>query len=91
MGNIAHRAGIESISLAFRASVLTITPNRLPDITTLQTPTCLCGCLPERSVQSTEVTVTLVRHCAERTAHIEPPIYPKVKAPLIIRVQRGNP
>ena len=42
MGNIAHRAGIEPISLAFWASVLTIIPRRLPDVSMLPTPSCLC-------------------------------------------------
>ena len=37
MRNIVPRAGIETTSLAFRASVLTITPHRLPDITTIPT------------------------------------------------------
>ena len=32
--NIALRAGIEPISLAFWANVLTITPSRFPDVTT---------------------------------------------------------
>ena len=40
IGNIAPRAGIESTSLAFQHSVLTITTPRLPDVTTLPTPTC---------------------------------------------------
>ena len=53
MGNSVYRAAIEPTSLAFRASVLTITSPRLPDIITLYTPTCLCGSLPEKSVQTT--------------------------------------
>ena len=52
MGNIVLRVGIELTSLAFQASVLTITPPRLCDVTTLPTPTCLCGSLPERSLQT---------------------------------------
>ena len=39
--NIAPKAGIETTSLAFRANVLTITPPRLPAVTTLPTPTCI--------------------------------------------------
>ena len=40
MENIAPRVGIEPTSLAFWVSVLTITPPRLTDVTTLQTPAC---------------------------------------------------
>ena len=43
MGNIVPTAGIEPTSLAFRASVLTITPHRIPDVTTIPTPTYLCS------------------------------------------------
>ena len=49
--NMAPRAGIEATSLAFH-SVITITPLKLPDITTRPAPTCLCGSWPERSVQT---------------------------------------
>ena len=52
MGNIAPKVGIELVSLAVRASMLTITPSGLPDVTTLPTPTCLCCSLDERSVQT---------------------------------------
>ena len=50
-GIIAPRAGIEPTSLAFCAIVLTITPARLPDVTTL--PTVPGGSVPERAVQIT--------------------------------------
>ena len=55
MGNIVPGAGIKPTSLTFRARVLpsTITPHRLPDVTTMPTPTCLCDSLPQRSVQTT--------------------------------------
>ena len=43
MGNIVLRAGIECTSLAFWANVLTITPHRLPDVTT--TPVYAAPCL----------------------------------------------
>ena len=33
MGNIVARAEFESTSFAFEASVLTMTPSRLPDVT----------------------------------------------------------
>ena len=52
MGNMVLRAGIEP-NLVFQASVLTITPLRLPDVTTLPTHTCPCKSFPERSVQTT--------------------------------------
>ena len=55
MGNIVPRTGSEPTSHAFQASVLTITPHSLLDVTTLSTPTCLCGSLPLRSVQITTV------------------------------------
>ena len=55
MRNIVPRVRIEPASLAFQASVPTISPSRLPSVTTLPMPTCLCGSLPERSVQ----TITL--------------------------------
>ena len=38
MGNIALRAGVEPESLAFQANVLTISPPRLPVVTTLSGP-----------------------------------------------------
>ena len=40
MGNIAPRAGIKPTCLAFWASMLTITPPRLPDVITIPTPNC---------------------------------------------------
>ena len=60
MGTIAPRARIEHIALTFWARVNTIAPPRLPDVTTLSMPTCLCGSLPERSVQATTTLVLLV-------------------------------
>ena len=55
MGNIVLRAGIETTPLAFWVSVLTIIPHRLLDVTILPTPTCLCGSLLERSMQTTTI------------------------------------
>ena len=49
-GNIVLKARIKPRFLVFRDSVLTITPPRFPDVTTLRTPPCLCSSLPERSV-----------------------------------------
>ena len=50
MGNIVPRAGIELTSLAFQTSVL-----QLHHVGSLMSciPTCLCGSLPQRSVQTT--------------------------------------
>ena len=41
MGNIVPRTGIEPRSLAFRTSLLTITPPKLVEVTTGPTPMCL--------------------------------------------------
>ena len=41
MGHIVPKVGIETTSLAFLARVLTITPPRLPDVTTVPMPTYL--------------------------------------------------
>ena len=57
--HIVPRAGIEPTTLAFQASMLTITPPRFPDVTTVPTPTCLCSLLPERSVQTTSTTIAI--------------------------------
>ena len=43
MGHTVPRTGIEPTSVAFRASVLTITPGRIPDITTTTASTGLRG------------------------------------------------
>ena len=48
MGNIVPRGRIELISLAFQVSVLTIIVPRVPDVTTLSKPTCLCDSLPDK-------------------------------------------
>ena len=55
MGNIEPRAGVEPASLAFRASVFTITPPRLPDFNTAPMRTCLCYFMRQRSVQTTTI------------------------------------
>ena len=41
IGYIAHRVGIEPTPLAFRVSVLIVTPPKLPNATTVLTPTML--------------------------------------------------
>ena len=53
MGNTVPRAGLEPTSLALRASVLPLHHIGFPDVTTILTPTCLCGSLPQRSVHTT--------------------------------------
>ena len=60
MGNTVPRAGIEPTSLAFQASVLPFTPCKVPDVTTIPTPTCLCRSLPQRSVQATTLESLLM-------------------------------
>ena len=50
-GNIVPRAGIKPKSLAFQASVLPLHHIGFPEVTTIPTPTYLCGSLPQRSVQ----------------------------------------
>ena len=47
MGNIVHRVGIEPTSLAVWASVLTISPPKLPGGTMLPTSAYLRGSQPE--------------------------------------------
>ena len=47
-GHCCSRMGIEPTYLAFWVSVLTITPSRLPDVTTLSTATGLSGSLSEK-------------------------------------------
>ena len=66
MGNIVHRLGIEPTSLSVRASVLSVTPRRLSDVTTIPTPSWLCGL--KRSVQTPTVrsTGTLARPALTR-------------------------
>ena len=52
MGNIAPRAGFEARPHTLWASVLTITPPRVPSVIMLTVHSCLCGSLPEKSVQA---------------------------------------
>ena len=54
--NSAPRAGIEPVSHSFRDSVSTISPSRLPDITT---PSCLWGSMTESSVQTTTLSLQM--------------------------------
>ena len=60
MENSMPRAGSQPTSLAFWASVLTITSPRHPDVSTACKPTCLCSFLPERSVQTTTLGLGVV-------------------------------
>ena len=59
MGNIVPRARIESICLAFWASILIVIPPRPPDVTTLPPMlTCLGGSMSEGSVQTITILLT---------------------------------
>ena len=65
MGHIFPRVDIESTFPEFHASLLTISPSRLPDSTTLPyslttRSTCFRGSLPERSVQTTSTITILI-------------------------------
>ena len=63
MGNIVPRAGIKPTYLEFWTSLLSVTSHRLVDFTTIPTPICLYGSLPERSVQPTTVTnINVINH-----------------------------
>ena len=53
MGNIVPRAAIEHTSLAFWAFILALHHICFPDGTTVSISTCLCGSLPQRSLQTT--------------------------------------
>ena len=55
-------------SLAFRASVLTNTPPRLPDVTTLPMPSYLSGVLTEKAAQTIYYTVMNYAICFNATA-----------------------
>ena len=57
MGNTVPRTGLKLTSLEFQASVLPSHHVGFPDVTTIPMPTCLCGTLPERSVQTTYMRV----------------------------------
>ena len=59
IGNVAPRVGIQSTCLAIWASELTGILHRLTDVTTLHTLTCLGGSLPERSVQTITLALSL--------------------------------
>ena len=61
--NTVPRVGIETPSLAPWASVLTNRPPRLPNVTTLPTPTCLSGSLPKRSMQTTTIILVCTSKC----------------------------
>ena len=65
MGNSVPKTGIEPTYLAFPASVLTITPGRLPDGTTIPTPTSPCSSLPMRSVQNTTVVMMSIEQSTD--------------------------
>ena len=60
MRQISPKAGFEPAQLAFQPSVLTITPHRLPDSITLSTPISVCGTLPERVMQTTNIYIYII-------------------------------
>ena len=76
-GNIALRVGIESTSPAFQANVLTITPPRLPDVSILPMPTCLCGSLsdyythPPGIIRLLMLTITYIQAMTLHNIHIQ--------------------
>ena len=82
MGNIAPRVAIKPTPLAFRARVLTISPRRLPDVTMLPVPTCLCGSLPEKSVQTTTTSTTLLFTGDNTISWVEQTLTAAQKAPV---------
>ena len=51
MGNIVSRPGLEPTS-GIPGQCATITPHRLPDVTTKPMPTCLCSSLPQISAHT---------------------------------------
>ena len=69
MENIVPRAGMEPTSLAFQASVQPITPRRLPDITTIPTPTCLCDSLSIISAGAFLSCICMYRDLKSRAQH----------------------
>ena len=76
MGNIVPRPGIEPTSFGFRASVLTIYHlGYLMSALYPCLPVCLCGFLPERSVQSTtlisvvSLSILTIRYTHAVTSH----------------------
>ena len=52
MGNTVPRVGLKPTS-GILDQCATITPHRLPDVTTIPMPTWLCTSLPQRSVPTT--------------------------------------
>ena len=73
IGNTVPRARIKPISLAFQASVLTITSHKFPGVTTIPRPTCLCSYLPQKSVQA---TYYIYAYMLEPTQHAWTPLSP---------------
>ena len=67
---IVPRTEIEVTTLA---SVLNITPPRLPNVTILPTSACPCGSLPERSVPTTTILFLSPSSLAEQEVDAEDP------------------
>ena len=53
MGKMVPRVGFKPTFLTFRANVLPLHHIGFPNVTTIPTPTCLSGSLPQMSVQTT--------------------------------------
>ena len=62
IGNIVPRVGLEPTSLAFQASVLPLHHVVFSDVTTMPTPTCLCGSLPQVSADYTYIQTYMHTH-----------------------------
>ena len=71
MGNSVSRAGIKPISLVFWAMVLPFTQHRLPDVTSIPMPTCLCSSLPQRSGQTTTILSCYAMYIFARTMQLQ--------------------
>ena len=76
----ATRTGIEPTPLVFPTSVLTITLSRLPDVTAISTPTCICGLLAGE-VGADYITQRLLNegdciHYTDNTK-MDPSLYPE--------------
>ena len=57
MGNIVPRAGMQPTYISgILGECVHATPCRLPDVTPIPTPTCVCSSLPQRSVQTTTIS-----------------------------------
>ena len=70
MGNIVATEGIETHISGILGQCATITPHRLPDVTTIHTPTSLCSSLSQRSVHTTAILLYLVGNLLKRKRNL---------------------